>query len=467
MNKTVRWALVLITGILLWNLPIPLGLKPAAWHLMAIFVATILGFILKPMPMGAMALCSLAITALSGVLKPAEILSGFGNTTIWLIVCAFIFARAFVKTGLGMRIAYVIMKNIGDRTLKLGYVLALSDLIISPTTPSATARAGGIIFPITRSLCSAFNSEPGPSARNIGAYLMQVNFHSPNITSGMFLTAMAGNSLVALLAAKALDIEITWALWASAAIVPGLATLLCMPYIIYKIYPPLIKKTPEAKVLAVNALEKMGPLTKNEKIISAVFLGALILWSTSEITHLNATVVAVSAVVVMIATGALTWTDVLEEKGAWDTMIWMGSIVTLASYLSSLGLINWFAKLVAGSLVGIPWPVTLAALILVFMLSRYGFASATAHITAMFAAFAVVAVTAGAPPYLTTLALGGFAGNLCSSLTHYSGGPAPIVFGAGYIEQGTWWRLGFIMTLVNSLIWFGVGSVWWKCIGLW
>jgi DASS family divalent anion:Na+ symporter len=466
MNNLTRGLIVLAVGAVLWFLPVPIGLKPAAWHLVAVFVATILGFILQPLPIGAIAFMSVTFTALAGVLKPAEALSGFSNGTIWLIVSAFLFAKGFIKTGLGRRIAYMLIHAMGDSTLKLGYTIALSDLIISPATPSNTARAGGILFPIVKSLSTAFGSEPGVSSRKVGSFLMQTAYQGNTITSAMFMTSMAGNPLIALLAAKTLNITISWGLWAAAAIVPGLISLLVVPYFLYKFYPPEIKKTPEAKTLAAKELQQMGAMALGEKIVAGVFVGALVLWSTSQYTNLDATVVAMLAVSVMMVTKVLEWKDVLDEKGAWDTLIWMGALIGLADYLSKLGFIPWFAKEVSTSMVGIPWMQAFILLLVIYMYAHYGFASLVAHITAMYAAFASVAVAAGAPPYLVALALA-FMSNLCMSLTHYAAGPAPIYFGAGYVDQGTWWKLGFMVSVINMVIWVGIGSMWWKVLGLW
>ena len=109
-SNTKKGLLTILIGLVIWFIPIPAGVKPAAWHLLAIFVATIIGFILHPLPIGAIALTSVGLTGFLGVVKPADVLSGYGNTTIWLIVSAFIFAQGFIKTGLGKRIAYLIMK---------------------------------------------------------------------------------------------------------------------------------------------------------------------------------------------------------------------------------------------------------------------------------------------------------------------------------------------------------------------
>ena len=465
-NKLVRGLIAVLVGIIIWFIPIPLGLKAPAWHLFAIFVATILGFILQPLPIGALAFISVTFTALVGVLKPDVALSGFSNSIIWLIVSAVIFAIGFVKTGLGLRIAYTLIRAFGDSTLKLGYTIVLSDFILSPATPSNTARAGGVIFPIVRSLASAFGSEPGTSSRKIGAYLMQTAYQGNTITSAMFMTSMAGNPLIALLAAKALHVNLTWGLWALAAIVPGLISLIVIPYLLYRIYPPEIKKTPEAKELATKELAKMGSMSFGEKVVALVFIGALILWGTSQFTKIDATIVAMLGVSVMLLFKVIEWKDILAEKGAWDTLVWMGVLVALADNLSKLGFIPWFAKTVGASIAGIPWIWAFLILIVVYMYAHYGFASLTAHITAMYAAFASVAVAAGAPAYLVALSFA-FLSNLCMSLTHYAAGPSPIYYSAGYMDQGTWWKLGFISSVANLIIWVGLGSMWWKVLGLW
>lgn len=466
MSKTKAFAIILAIGAVLWFLPAPAGLKPQAWHLLAIFVATIIGIIMSPLPMGAMALIGIAVATLTGTLTMAQGLSGFSNSVIWLIVCAFLFARGFIKTGLGTRVAYMLMRAIGDSTLKLGYVLSISDLILAPATPSNTARGGGVLYPIVRSLCTAFDSEPGTSARRVGAYLMQTEYQANIITAAMFMTAMAANPLAAELAKKTVGIEISWGLWALAGAVPGLVSLLVMPYFLYKVFPPELKDTPEAKAMAVQELARRGSMSRDEWIVLGVFLSALVLWSTSSITKLDATLVAILGVCVMLITGVLTWKDVLEDKGPWDTLMWMGGLVCMADFLNRLGFIPWFAKTVSASIVGIPWIMTLGILLVVYLYAHYGFASMTAHVTAMYPAFLAVAVAAGAPAYLAALGLA-YLSNLCGSITHYATGTSPIYFGAGYVSQGDWWKIGFLVSLVNLVIWIGIGGIWWKLLGLW
>lgn len=465
MTKVQKWLITFGIGAIIWFIPVPAGLKPQAWHLFAIFVATIVGFILQPMPIGCVALTAIGITGLLGIQKPAEILVGFGNTTMWLIVSAFLFAKGFIVTGLGKRIAYSVMASIGDSSLKLAYAITLSDLIVAPATPSNTARGGGIIFPIVISLSKAFGSEPGPTAKKLGSFMMNSSFQANCITSAMFITSVAPNSLCVLLASKA-GVNISWGTWALAAVVPGLIALAIAPYLIYKMSPPEIKYTPEAKDIAAREIAAMGPTKYTEKVVAGTFILALIMWATASITKIDATVTAISCVSVMLILGAITWQDVLEEKGAWDTLIWMGSLITLAGALDKVGFIKWFANIIGTSMAGASWMTALIILWLVYLYSHYAFASLSAHVTAMYAAFLAVAIAAGAPPFMAAMGFGVISAFM-GCLTHYATGPAPIYFGSGYVSQGEFWKIGFVMSIVNVICFLVIGPMWWKVLGLW
>ncbi len=465
-GRIIRGIIVILIGVIIWFLPVPAGVKKEAWHLLAIFVATIFGLILTPLPMGAVVIIGVMMTAFTGTLKIGQSLSGFANGTVWLIVAAFLVARGFISTGLGRRVAYIFIRAFGKKTLGLAYAITASELVLSPATPSNTARAGGIIYPIVRALANTFGSEPGNTARKIGAFLMITEFQATVITSAMFMTSMAPNPLIAELAKKTANVSISWGMWALAASVPGILSLIIVPYLLYKIFPPEIKATPEAAALAHRELEKMGVMKRAEKIMLFVFILILALWVTAEWNKIDATVVALLGVGIMLITGVIRWDDVLAEKGAWDALIWFGGLVMMASQLDQMGFMKWFAGTVGKSLAGWTWLSALVVLMLVYFYSHYGFASTTAHVTAMFPAFLAVAVAAQVPPYLAALTFAFFSA-LNAGITHYGTGPAPIYFNAGYLDQKTWWKFGLIISFVNIAIWMGVGFPWWKVLGLW
>ncbi|HWI49007.1 MAG TPA: anion permease [Rummeliibacillus sp.] len=469
-GSTIKWIPFFITiaiGIIIWFIPTPAGVKESAWHLFAVFVATIVGFISKPLPMGAISIIAMAVIAVTNTLTIEETLSGFGNSTIWLIVIAFFISRGFIKTGLGERIAYVFVRLFGKKTLSLSYSLLLSDLILAPAIPSNTARAGGVIFPIIQSLSRTFGSKPEDGTeRKMGAFLLTVGFQGNLITSAMFMTAMAANPLIVKLASDTAGVSVTWFGWATAMIVPGLVALIVVPFIIYKIFPPEIKQTPEASRIAKEKLDEFGPLKSSEKRMIAVFIVILGLWIGGDSLGIGATTAALIGLSLLLLLEVLTWSDIKNEQGAWDTLVWFATLFMMASFMNSLGLIPWFSKEVSSFVSGYNWMLAVLILALVYFYSHYFFASSTAHISAMYAAFLSVMLQAGAPAMLAVILLAAFS-NLFGSTTHYGSGPAPVFFGAGYIEQNKWWTVGFIVSIVTILIFVIIGGLWWKLLGYW
>ncbi|TQR15682.1 anion permease [Psychrobacillus vulpis] len=469
-GSTIKWVPFFITvafGIIIWFIPAPTGVKESAWHLFAVFVATIVGFISKPLPMGAISIIAMTVIAVTNTLTIEETLSGFGNSTIWLIVIAFFISRGFIKTGLGERIAYVFVRLFGKKTLSLSYSLLISDLILAPAIPSNTARAGGVIFPIIQSLSRTFGSKPEDGTeRKMGAFLLTVGFQGNLITSAMFMTAMAANPLIVKLASDTAGVTITWFGWATAMIVPGLVALIVVPFIIYKIFPPEIKQTPEASRIAKEKLDEFGQLKSSEKRMIAVFIVVLGLWIGGDSLGIGATTAALIGLSLLLLLEVLTWSDIKNEQGAWDTLVWFATLFMMATYMNKLGLIPWFSKEVSLFVSGYNWMFAVLILALVYFYSHYFFASSTAHISAMYAAFLSVMLQAGAPAMLAVILLAAFS-NLFGATTHYGSGPAPVFFGAGYIEQKKWWTVGFIVSTITILIFVIIGGLWWKLLGYW
>ena len=199
-NIFFKALLPILTCIVIWLIPIPEGLEPKAWHMFAIFAATIVGILTQPIASGAIMLIALCVAIFSNTLTTNKALEGFSSGTVWLIFCAYILSLGFVKSGLGKRIAYKLLSLFGGSSLGIAYSLGISDLIMAPAMPSVTARSGGIIFPVVRSINDVLDSQPGESGKKIGDFLIMVCFQFTPITGAMFLTGMAANPLVGSLA---------------------------------------------------------------------------------------------------------------------------------------------------------------------------------------------------------------------------------------------------------------------------
>ncbi|KAI9081826.1 hypothetical protein K1719_036088 [Acacia pycnantha] len=457
------------TGVLLWFAPVPAGVSKNAWQLLAIFLGTIVGIISQPLPLGAVAILGLGVSVLTKTLTFAAAFSGFGDPIPWLICLAFFFARGFIKTGLGNRIAYQFVSLFGSSSLGLGYSLVFSEALLAPAIPSVSARAGGIFLPLVKSLCVACGSNVGDGTEHkLGSWLMLTCFQTSVISSAMFLTAMAANPLCATLTANSINQTIGWLDWAKAAIVPGLVSLVLVPLILYVIYPPTVKASPDAPKLAREKLQQMGPMTTAERTMAITLFLTVGLWIFGGALKVDAVSAAILGLSVLLVTGVVTWKECLAEGVAWDTLTWFAALIAMAGYLNKYGLISWFSQTVVkfvGGL-GLSWQLSFGILVLLYFYSHYFFASGAAHIGAMFTAFLSVASALGTPPFLGAIVLS-FLSNLMGGLTHYGIGSAPVFFGANYVPLAKWWGYGFLISIVNLIIWLGVGGVWWKAIGLW
>lgn len=462
--------------------PAPGGLAPHAWHYFAVFAAVITGLILEPLPGAAVGLIGVSVVMVLGpwvYFSPEQLsaesfnpakeaikwgLSGFANTTVWLIFAAFMFALGYEKSGLGKRIALLLVKMMGRKTLTLGYAVTLADFIIAPFTPSNTARSAGTIFPVIRNLPMLYDSKPNDaSARRMGSYLMWMAISATSITSTMFLTGLAPNPLAVELVRKTSQVDISWLQWFKAMAPFGLVMLLTLPLIGYVLYPPEVKGGPEVPAWAANELKKQGGMTRREVLLAVLVLLALSLWIFGG-GFVNATTVAIVVVALMVILGVVTWDDILANKQAWNTLVWFGTLVTLASGLAQVGFVAWLAQTIGAKMVGVSPLMAMVVLTLVFFFIHYMFASVTAHVTAV---LPVMLAVGSAIPGIN---MAQFAMMLCGTLgimgilTPFATGPSPVYYGSGYLPAKDYWRLGAIFGVIFIGAYLLVGVPWFAAI---
>jgi len=463
-KQTIKLIICILVGIAIWISPHPIEISLRAWHLLAIFSSTITMILIQALPMGAATLSGLTIAVLTNTMSFDLAFSGYKGTVPWLILIAFFIAHGFIKTGLGSRIAYKFITILGHKTLGLAYGLMLTDLTLAPIIPSLTARTGGVIYPIVKSLANAFDSSPEKNtSKKIGSYLIMCVFQCTVVSASMFLTSMAANPLVAKLAEE-VNAKITWMNWAIAASVPGITCLLIIPFLLFKIYPPELKQTPGAISMAKEKLQNMGSMSRDEKVMAIGFLFILVLWIWGKEIGVGSATAALLGLCFLLFTSVLSWKELLNISAAWDTFIWFGALIAMAGGLNTFGLTTWFGKFIASKISHVSWYFGFIAMLLVYFYVHYFFASSVAHVGALYLPFVTVAIELNSPPFATALAFG-IASNLYGSLTHYGCGPAPILYGSNYISLKEWWFIGFLFSIVNIFIWLFIGGLWWNCLG--
>jgi DASS family divalent anion:Na+ symporter len=458
-------ALVLLYIVLGHLIPAPATITPQGWRQTAIFITVIAGMVTEPLPASALVLMGLTGMAANGI-PMREVLGGFGQPSVWLVIIAMLIAKVMLDTGLARRIALLFVRAVGRTSLGVAYALQMTDVTLASGVPSITARSAGMVLPIARSIAELFDSQPGPTGKRLGTFLIAAVYQGSAVACAMFLTGQASNLLGADLALKLANVKVTWASWFTAAIVPGLLSCAVVPWIAFRLLKPEVTSTPEAPIFAAGELKKMGPLSKDEWVTLLVFGGVGITWITSAWHGLDVTFVAMVGIGVLLAAGTLTWQAAAGERSAWDVFVWYGGMLQMGDLLNRTGSTRVLAENVAGLFVGIPWVVVLVAILIIYFYAHYFFASITAHLLAMFPPFVAVLIGIGVPPQLAVYSLLCTA-NLTAGLTHYGTTTGPILFGTGYVTRSDWWKVGFFTSVANIVIWLTAGAAWWKWLGFW
>jgi L-tartrate/succinate antiporter len=448
-NNYWKVLMPIAVGAAILLLPIPEGLKPEAWYYFALFVAVIIALILEPIPAAAVGLIGVTAATITGwvVPKPADAikwaLAGFQDGTVWLIFVAFMFALGYEKTGLGRRLALNLVRSLGKRTLGLGYAVALADLALAPFTPSNTARSGGTIFPVIKNIPPLYGSEPGPTARKIGGYLMWTAFATTCLTSSMFLTGLAPNLLALSLVKQTAKIDITWTEWFLGMLPVGALLFVILPALVYFIYPPEVKSSPDVPAWAKDELKKMGRISAKEVGMAGLAMIALGLWIFGG-ELINATTVALVVLCLMVIGKIVEWDDVIANKSAWNVLVWFATLVTMADGLNKVGFLKWFASGAASALSGYSVIAIVVALTVVYFVIHYMFASLTAHTTALLPVLLTAAIAVPDMPVKLISLLFCYTLGLMGIISPYATGPGPIYYGSGYISRREFWTLGLV-----------------------
>lgn len=457
------WAILAIYG---YAFGAPTGLTMSAWLYFALFVAVILGLVLEPIPAAAIGLIGVTFAATMRYVN-ANIgqsvnwaLAGFADTTVWLIFGAFVFSMGYNKTGLGRRIALMLVRWLGSRTLGLGYAITLSDLVLSPGTPSNTARSAGTIFPVIRNIPALYGSEANsPTARKIGSYIMWVAFAATCVTSSMFITSLAPTAAALAIVKSTAKIDVNWIQYAQGFLPVGIVLIVLVPLLVYWLYPPEIKSSKEIPEWANQELGKLGKVTTKELIMVGLVVLAIFLWITGSnelITlpyfgknFINATTVVLVGIALMLVTNIVTWDEILANKAAWNVLVWFATLVTLANGLNTVGFVKWFADLASQPLKGLDPMMIMVFLVALFFFIHYFFASLSAHTSAVLPLVLGVGIKLLPANLVMPFALlCVYSLGLMGVITPYATGPAPVYYGSGYISRTDFWKLGLIFGVI-------------------
>jgi DASS family divalent anion:Na+ symporter len=457
LTTTARRVASLLLGLGIWFAPVPAGLDPQAWHLFAIFAAVLFAVISGATPIVLASILGLVAAVMTGTLQPQEAYAGFGEGLILLILAAFLVGRGVVNSGLGYRLAYLLVRSFGSSSLGLGYSIIATDALIAPAFASNTARSG-VLYPIVYALAQSNHSLPDDaSRRRLGAFLMLTAMASLALSSGLWLTAMAANPVGVAMAAG-YGISIDFGSWFLASSVPTITAMIVVPWVLYRVFPPTLKATPHAPAEAQARLDEMGPLSRKEWTTLVTFVGMVAGWALAPVLGIDTASVALLGFAILMLGGVFTLEDMHKSGDALETVIWFAILYTMSTELNRLGFMSYLGDLMAAELVGLSWPLLYSSLVVIYVLIHYLFVSQTAQLMALFGVFLSIAVPQVPGPLIAMMLL--LATNFFSVITPQGSSCNVIFAGSGYVSSREIYKYGGLITLVNLLIYLLIGTPW-------
>lgn len=461
MSRTGLWlrrALPFALAIGIWLAPVPAGLTAPAWHLFAVFVAAITAVLDGALPLLTSTMLAAAAAVLTGTISAAKAFAGFANPSVLLVVTAFLVAQAVVKSGLGRRISLFMVSRFGRSSLGLAYSIVVTDAVIAPAFPSNTAR-GGVLFPIVLSVAQGSGSKPDdPDGRRLGGYLMFCAMASLAVSSALWMTATSANP-IGIQVARDFGIEIGFGKWLIAACVPAITAIAALPWVIARLFPPRVGKTPKAPLEARKALAALGPLSRDEWITAAAFVLMVSAWVFADKLNLNVTIIAFAGLGVLLATEVLTSADIATQGDTLATFLWLAVLFALSGQLNELGFMGYAGQRLAAHIGGLSWPLTYVVLMVIYVAIHYMFVSQSSQVLALLGVFLDVGIRAGVPRPLMAFALL-FASSYFSVITPQGGSQNVIFVGSGYLTQRELYRLGLLTTLFFLAVFMVIGTGW-------
>lgn len=470
---TSKWKLLapLVIGVSVWLCGVPAGLTEGAWLFVSLFVALIVGLVLEPLPSAFIGLIGIVVAILFRVgPDPSSVvtannalawgLAGFSNAVVWLIFSAFMLGIGYQKSGLGRRIGLFLAQKLGKSSIGLGYAVAITDIILAPFIPSNAARSGGVIYPIVSNIPPMFDSYPDKNPEKIGKYLTWTGLTTTAVSSSMFLTGQAANPFALSLAIKAGGVDISWINWFLAFAPVGIILFLISPILCYVFVRPTIKGSTETVEWAKKELRTCGKMTASEIRMTLISILALVLWVGASILDVSPTTTGLLVIVLMIGCKIITWDDFLSNKAAWNVLVWFATLIPMAGGLKNVGFLDWLGKMTSALLNTLDPSIAAFTLVIMFVVLRYFFASATAYVTATLGLFTALAynipgVSGTEILFMLLLPIG-----LVAVMTPYAGGHSPIWYATGFSKGVEYWRLGFIFTVIYLFIFIVISKPW-------
>jgi solute carrier family 13 (sodium-dependent dicarboxylate transporter), member 2/3/5 len=455
--------LAILVTLVIWFLPVPSGLSPVGLKCLALFGGIFVLYLTEAVPLPISSIAVVPLAVLMGIASPKDALEGFGSTSVYLLVGAFILATAMVKSRLAERLTYYILKGVGSSTLGVTIGITLANVALAFLVPSSTARTA-ILLPVCLGLIATFNV--GPRSRLAKGLLLTLTFTNATIGAGI-LTATLPNPITVEFIAKAGGPQVTYLQWLQLGFPPAIVMTILTWWLCRVMFKPEVAHIPGGRAHIMESLAKLGPLSGNEVRALIVFLVVVALWLTGDWTKIDVTIAALAACCLLFVPklGFMTWDD--ANKGvSWQVVFVAGGGISLGALMMKTGAAKWLAITILDA-TGVAGMSTLVVLIVIMLIIQYlhlAFVGTTAMATAILPVVIGMAEHLHVSPLIFALPAGMIIGGY-PLLMFYNTLPNILVYGTGELTVGDFPKVGFILCAIAVVLYALCAATYWRWLG--
>jgi len=465
MTKKNLIKLVIITGLcaILFFIPFQ-GLENNGRNVMIVFFWAILMWIFRPLPEYLVSILAAAIMALFMGMG-TNVISGFSNAGWFLNLWAAMMGGVLIVTGLGERLAYVLLLKLGKTELGASYATNIASTILASCMPSNTAR-GAIFATLGDNICDSLGYKPGEERG--GAHIMVSNLLTNTTNTLLFYTGTGANAIGMALVIEATGIGITYLGWLKATWLPLITILALIPLICYVLFgPKKADRRPVDMSFVKNKLEDLGPMKAVEKRGLIILGTTILIWCTESIHGLATNYVAFLMIFALLCPGigCCSFEDI-KDRVPWAALIWLAFAMSFATCVNKVGGFQWIVDNLLGDFFsGMSFTSVMMIWLPVVVLSHIIFAGMNAMTAIMVPVAMTMAANLGFNVYITGL-LTVMAVSVNANFLPFNSAPNMLFYGTGRYtikQQFTGALIVAVMVIIGFLFCI---QVFWPLMGI-
>lgn len=314
----------------------------------------------EALPIAVTAMLPIILYPLLGIATPANTLRHYASGTIFLFLGGFLIAAAIHRWHLDRRIALLTMSVFGTKPKQMILGLMVSTAFLSAWVSNSATAA--MMVPIAIAIMGVIRStqnsvEVSQDERNFSICVLLAIAYSASIGGLATLVGSPPNGIFARFVEDTYHTQVSFLGWMKVAL-PVTLIILPSAYLLLTrvLFPVRLEGVPGGKSWIKGELEKLGPLSRGEKIVLSIFVLAAAAWmfgpllrgleidGTRPLKALTDDVIAMTAGVLLFimpvdtkrGIHALDWNSA-KDVVAWDVLLLFGGGLSMAAAIQSSG----------------------------------------------------------------------------------------------------------------------------------